>query len=186
MSPWLYWIKMESSTFNMEVDRYIKVQAPFEDNMINTHCGFENPALQVFPLHWFRAILCYQNVNIEASSSTPSLVDKMKPAEVTLSTPCSPGPQSYMPPGRPKMPDTSMIMKISPSNSHRKDMPPSRPTILPPEQMVTFKHVQDFMEMIKIAQAIQVLSDPGINSQAAETQDAGNHQSGNRERGLRG
>lgn len=32
------------------------------------------------------------------------------------------------------------------------------------------------MEIIKIAQAIQALPDPTTNSQAAETQGAGNHQ----------
>lgn len=43
--------------------------------------------------------------------------------------------------------------------------------------MVTFKHVQQFMEIVKIAQVTQALSDPTANSQAAETQGAGNRQS---------
>lgn len=75
------------------------------------------------------------------------------------------------------MPDTSMIKKVAPSNSGRADTPPNAPTLPPSEQTVTFKHVQQFMEIIKIAQATQALSDPVANSQAAETQGTGNHPS---------
>lgn len=70
-----------------------------------------------------------------------------------------------------------MAKKVASSNSGRADTPPSSPTLPPSEQMVTFKHVQQFMEIIKIAQATQALSDPAANSQAAETQGAANHQS---------
>lgn len=74
------------------------------------------------------------------------------------------------------MPNISMIKNVASSNFDRVDTPLSNPTLSSFEQMIIFKHVQQFMKIFKIAQATQAFFDSAANSLVVETQDAANHQ----------
>ncbi len=69
------------------------------------------------------------------------------------------------------MAPTDIFVPMPPTSPRPPETPPSSPTLPACEQVLTLKHVQQFLELLKTVQAAQTLKSPGEAIPLASTQE---------------
>ncbi len=68
------------------------------------------------------------------------------------------------------MAPTDVVVPKPPTSPRPPETPPNSPELPPSEQVLTFKHVQHFFELLKTVQATQTLQPPGEAPQPVKTE----------------
>jgi hypothetical protein len=69
------------------------------------------------------------------------------------------------------MAPTDAVVPMPPTSPRPPATPPSSPTLPPCEQVLTLKHVQQFLELLKSVQATQTLQPLGEANRLANTKE---------------